>query len=239
MNKQGAKEPPAQGPVVTDPAGSNTESQPGAAGGAPPTGEKQPLPVQKEEKSDPDADLQLMDLLGAQPWSRVKTARNEEKKLVKGESDEAWQAFVLYRNMPHRAKEAAPRSLAKVAAELSKSIQLVYRWSTRWNWVDRAAAFDDYIDKKTVEEDVWRLKESKKRIARQAKAISQKGYVTLLNMPQGDIPPHVALAMMKEGSTLERLALGESTENVRQTVDGEIREIVVPGPVPKVVEDKK
>lgn len=45
-----------------------------------------------------------------------------------GESDPAWQAFVLYRDM------GADRSLAKVAQQLGKSKQLMDRWSRKHWW---------------------------------------------------------------------------------------------------------
>jgi len=40
------------------------------------------------------------------------------------------------------------RSLVKVGRELGKSSQLVERWSTKWNWVERAAEWGDEQNRK-------------------------------------------------------------------------------------------
>lgn len=60
-----------------------------------------------------------------EPWDR----RNEE-------SDEAFEAFHLYRD------QGPSRSIASVAETLEKSEGLLYRWSSRHDWVDRAAGWD-------------------------------------------------------------------------------------------------
>jgi hypothetical protein len=57
----------------------------------------------------------------AHPWERLP-----------GESKEAFEGFVLYRDM------GAERSLAKVAKQLGKSNTLIERWSARDHWVMRA-----------------------------------------------------------------------------------------------------
>jgi hypothetical protein len=55
---------------------------------------------------------------------------------------------------PARAYEAArayfemraARSLTSVAQKYAKSTPLIKRWSVKWQWVSRAAAFDRYMD---------------------------------------------------------------------------------------------
>src|SRR5215217_4275033 len=54
----------------------------------------------------------------------------------KGESRKAYEAFAVYRDM------GMSRSLPKVASHLSKSLELMKRWSSKHEWVDRAASFD-------------------------------------------------------------------------------------------------
>ncbi|MCU1612630.1 MAG: hypothetical protein JWO98_170 [Frankiales bacterium] len=56
------------------------------------------------------------------------------------ESTPAWEAFAVYRDHPDR-------SLVAVARELGKSASLVARWSARWSWVQRAAAWDAEADR--------------------------------------------------------------------------------------------
>jgi len=50
------------------------------------------------------------------------------------ESDKAFAAFALYLSM------GSERSTAAVATKLTKSEQLVRRWSARWRWTERVTA---------------------------------------------------------------------------------------------------
>jgi hypothetical protein len=56
------------------------------------------------------------------------------------ESTSAFEAFRAYRDM------GSGRSTAKVARQLGKSKTLMDRWSSRWSWSARAAAYDAYLD---------------------------------------------------------------------------------------------
>lgn len=67
-------------------------------------------------------------------WHRI-----ESRDGQRGESAEAYEAARLYFEM------AANRSQEAVAQKLSKSRQLLGRWSTKWNWAERAAAYDQHL----------------------------------------------------------------------------------------------
>lgn len=56
------------------------------------------------------------------------------------ETTPAWEAFVAYRDA------RTDRSLRKTAEQIGKSDALLFRWSSRWRWQDRVAAFDDHED---------------------------------------------------------------------------------------------
>jgi hypothetical protein len=75
-----------------------------------------------------------------------------------GESARAFSAAQIYFH-------AGPgRSLAQVAQELSKSVQLIKRWSSKHNWVERAAAYDAHmaeVEQSRLEEEVRRQAEEK------------------------------------------------------------------------------
>ncbi|MBI1178472.1 hypothetical protein GC207_13640 [bacterium] len=55
------------------------------------------------------------------------------------ESDKAFAAFSLYLSM------GPQRSTAEVASKLAKSEQLIRRWSARWCWLDRVAAYATHM----------------------------------------------------------------------------------------------
>lgn len=54
------------------------------------------------------------------------------------ESDPAWQAFCVYRDLPE-----GERSLTVVARKLNKSRAICGRWSVVWSWQKRLAALDN------------------------------------------------------------------------------------------------
>jgi hypothetical protein len=57
-----------------------------------------------------------------------------------GESSPAFAAFGIYRDL------GPQRSLRAVGRKLGKSGSLIERWSSRWMWCTRAAAYDAYLD---------------------------------------------------------------------------------------------
>ncbi len=59
------------------------------------------------------------------------------------ESDQRWEAFLLYRDLPAAGED---RSLDAVARQLTKSGSLIRRWSTEDGWLRRAAAYDRHLD---------------------------------------------------------------------------------------------
>lgn len=51
------------------------------------------------------------------------------------ESEQAYEAFSVYRDIV--------RSTAKVGQKLGKSTALIHRWSAKYDWVERARAYDN------------------------------------------------------------------------------------------------
>lgn len=73
-----------------------------------------------------------------------------------GEGVKPFSAFKIYLDL------GEDRSLEKVSQKSAKSIPLLKRWSSRWEWVNRAAAYDTHI---AVIEEIARDKERSKRAA--------------------------------------------------------------------------
>ena len=62
------------------------------------------------------------------PWDRCK-----------GETRKAYEAFLCYRDM------GDSRRLVDVGEKLGKSEALMERWSFKWGWVDRVAAYEEGV----------------------------------------------------------------------------------------------
>lgn len=59
------------------------------------------------------------------------------------ETDKAWLAFEVYRNLPPFGEVDERRSLVNAARILGyKDDQMVTRWSGKYSWVDRVRAYD-------------------------------------------------------------------------------------------------
>lgn len=81
-----------------------------------------------------------------------------------GETSQAYGAFCEYRDL------GVDRSTRTVAQKLSKSDAIIRRWSSRWNWVKRAQAWDSMPGQKTEEA----YAEMAARIARQHERVATK-----------------------------------------------------------------
>jgi hypothetical protein len=65
-----------------------------------------------------------------EPWRRIKNK----------ESSKAYEAFCVYRDL------GVTRSLNQVVHKCGKSRSLLDRWSSKYRWVERAAAYDEYLE---------------------------------------------------------------------------------------------
>lgn len=77
----------------------------------------------------------------------------------KGESGPAFAAFAAYRDL------GPQRSIQKAAQNQSKATPTLKAWSRKHHWVDRAAAYDTYIDRRRreMDEEEWRIANSRHR----------------------------------------------------------------------------
>lgn len=132
-----------------------------------------------------------------------------------GESEEAFQAFVLYRD------SGADRSIREVAKALSKSATLIARWSTDWNWGDRALGYDNWLDREVQEQNRKDVLAMRKRHAQIAMLMQQKVVDSIRAMSERDtLKPDQAAKWLDIAVKVERLARGEATENVKEMPGG-------------------
>lgn len=127
-----------------------------------------------------------------------------------GEPTRAYAAFCLYRDMP-----ASERSLRAVAGRLygpnrtTKVPKTLARWSARWRWVERAAAWDEEQDRRAREAQLKAIQEMRERHAREAMALQQKALQRLKDMDPNELSPEAVLRYFVEAAKLERVSRGE------------------------------
>lgn len=120
------------------------------------------------------------------------------------ESVPAYEAFALYRDL------GTSRSLEAVAQELSKSVQLLKRWSAGNDWVLRVREYDEYIDaqarRKVDNEAIKRRADMLKRHALSGKVLQQKGVAYITD--KGIDKSTDAISAIAKGIEIERKAEG-------------------------------
>lgn len=90
---------------------------------------------------------------------------------LQDESDKAYEAFLEYIKMP-----LGERSQDAVAKKLSKSKPLITRWAAKYDWKDRASAFDTtkgqtVVEARIKEESKWEQRKAKLKIEHREKEL--------------------------------------------------------------------
>ena len=125
---------------------------------------------------------------------RSKSVEPWERQL--NESTPAFEAFSTYLNMGNE------RTLRRLAQELNKSLTLVGKWSSTWNWQERIRAYDNYlsdIERKAV------AKEVKNRYVRFGKASDQlllAGLAAINSINVNNLSPRDAATFLQLAATL-------------------------------------
>lgn len=137
------------------------------------------------------------------PWER------KEKETVR-----AYEAFCVYRDM------GPERSIAKTGQKLGKNTTTLSEWSSRNDWVKRAAAWDDEQDKIAREiaqkEMANEIRRMRKRQAEAGKFMQIKAIKALNRIAEEDIKPGDISRLVDIGSKLERLARGDVGEVIEE-----------------------
>lgn len=142
------------------------------------------------------------------PWERQR-----------GESSKAFAAFCAFRDA------GGTRGVQRVATELAKSRTLMARWAARWNWHERAAAWDRKLDDEARAAAVAEVKQAAVNHAKQARmmfawaAVETKKIITMaqassgpLTNRHGEVDVNAIRSMAETAIKLERLVLGEPGE---------------------------
>ncbi len=130
------------------------------------------------------------------------------------ESDPAFAAFVLYRDM------ADERSLVKVAEVLGKSETLMSRWSVSHSWRKRVIAYDLELDRRKHIGDLKAVEGMRRRQTKLALDLQDLGGTELAKLIKSakkhtkasTIDTSLVLKLIEAGSKLERVVRGEPGE---------------------------
>lgn len=123
-----------------------------------------------------------------------------------GESGPAFEAFAAYRDMGEK------RTIAAVARELNKSGTLCHRWKLKYNWRDRADAYDASIAEEARREAITERKSMQKRHIKISMQLQQKALLALESMKPEEMTPKDIKEFIRLATELERMNREESIQ---------------------------
>jgi hypothetical protein len=130
------------------------------------------------------------------------------------ETSRSYALFCAYRNL------GPERSLRKLKQGTSgaPNVNRLKRLSTRWNWVERARKYDDYLEYQDRLQQESERREMRKRHAKMGvlgQSVAVKALENLLNKVQsgGEVSAGDASRLLDTGVKVERLARGEPTDS--------------------------
>ena len=116
-----------------------------------------------------------------------------------GESAKAFEAFAIYRDM------SADRSVRKVTQRLNKSLTLIGKWSSRYNWPERARAYDRDLDRQAHAQAVRDVRSMTNRHIRIAMQLQAKALEALEQLNVATLSPKMQLAFLAKATEIERM----------------------------------
>lgn len=123
------------------------------------------------------------------------------------ETDKSWQAFQMYRDA------GVGRTARQVGEALGYHTKgMVTKWSVRYDWPDRAHAYDAHLDRIKQRVDADAVVAMARRHAAIGATALAKAYEAILGINPSRLRPRDAIALAEFGAKLERLARGEATE---------------------------
>lgn len=147
---------------------------------------------------------------------RKKAEYEWERK--KGESSESYAAFKLYYQMGDK------RSCAKVAKNLGRSNTLISGWCSKWDWVERARAYDNELARQEFAEACNAVKKMNEQQAQIGLLIQKKALEALKEMKSKELYPKLLLQYLVQGAGLERKARDSDVEIKTGNKEKEINE---------------
>lgn len=147
---------------------------------------------------------------------RKKAEYEWERK--KGESSESYAAFKLYYQMGDK------RSCAKVAKNLGRSNTLISGWCSKWDWVERARAYDNELARQEFAEACNAVKKMNEQQAQIGLLIQKKALEALKEMKSKELYPKLLLQYLVQGAGLERKSRESDVEIKTGNREKEINE---------------
>ena len=126
----------------------------------------------------------------------------------KNESEKAFEAFKIYRDMGQK------RTVSAVVEKLGKSRSLIDRWKEQWNWKERVRAYDNELEKQAKEKAIKDYKAMTEQHIKIAVKLQKKALKAFDNLKIEEMSPKDIKEFIKMATDLERLSrtIGNDTQ---------------------------
>lgn len=131
------------------------------------------------------------------------------------ETTKAFEAFRVYRDL------GAERSIAKAGKQLGKNRVTLEGWSSKFNWVERVAAWDAEQDRIARQQQLKEIKAMRNRHAGMAKAMIVKAGRALQRIPEEELKAADISRMIEVASKLERISRGDVGDVIEERNGGD------------------
>ena len=132
-----------------------------------------------------------------------------------GESAKAFEAFGVYRDL------GPDRSIAKTGQKLGKNLTTLSEWSSKFEWVKRANAWDDEQDRVARNEQIKEIRKMRERHAKIAERALEKVTEALETIDPQEMSHMDMARFMDVASKLERLSRGDVGDVIEERDGGE------------------
>jgi hypothetical protein len=140
--------------------------------------------------------------------------------------------FCVYRDM-----DPLERSIKKTAEETKRSLGMLWNISSRWDWAKRAEAYDLHMQRLKLaayEQARIEMAERQAKEGMTLQSVAMGGIRDLIDergQVKANLTPTEIVRLLETGVRIERLARGESTENVDEKISGEVKVVRLPTPI--------
>lgn len=131
------------------------------------------------------------------------------------ESTRAFEAFCAYRDL------GPNRSIAKTVRKLGKNITTLTEWSSKFEWVKRATAWDDEQDRIARQQQLDEIVKMRKRHAQIAAKALEKVAEALESINSKEMSNADMTRFMDVASKLERISRGDVGDVIEERDGGE------------------
>lgn len=130
------------------------------------------------------------------------------------ESARAFSNFQRWRDLgPNRTIRKLHASIA-ASGDPAPNMRQLEEWSRIHDWLDRAAMWDEHVDRETRAEQLDAIKGMRLEHARLGAAVVAKARVKLEALDASTLSVREAAVLFELGVKIERLSRGETTEEI-------------------------